>query len=192
MENKSIVAMVETCEKNKEFYAEMNKNMKLVSENDRFDIILSMKNYDYSNEFRIKKLGDYAIEDYQNLWDFDTIKEYLYSILKSQKDVEIKSSKVQNLLESFITYIVTFNLKHCDMPVASGVSVRLLESLIKICKANAILLRHSEVTIYDAVDALVLLDCNDIPDVFVNVELYKKAAVELLNNIQDCVGTLEI
>lgn len=192
METRSVIAMVETDSKNKEFVPEISKNIKLPSESDRFDIILYMKNYDNSNDFRVKILGNYSIEDYSNLWDFDTIKEYLYSNLKPQTEIKIISPKVQNLFQSFITYIVSYNLKHCDMPVASGVSVRLLESLIKISKANAILLGHSEVTLNDAIDALVLLNCNDTPEAFVDVEAYNRVVNELLNNVQQCVGELGI
>ena len=192
MEQRSMVAMIENSQENKELHDDINKNMKLTSAYDRFDVILSMKNYEGNNEFRIKILGNYDIEDYANLWDFDTIKEYIQSNLRPENEIKINCPKVRYLLEGFISYIVNYNLKNSDMPVASGVSVRLLESLIKISKTNAILLGHAEVTIYDAIDALVLIKCNDTPDVFVNVESYKRIAGEILINIQDCVGGLDL
>ena len=192
MEIRSVIAMIESNDDNKEVNRDLSKNMKLSSEYDRFDIILSMKNYENNKEFRVKKLGDYALEDYANLWDFDTIKGYLYSNFRLHSEVPINSPKVQGLLQGYINYTVNYNLKNCDMPVASGVSVRLLESLIKISKANAILLGHSEVSIIDAVDAIVLINCSDIPDVFVDLELYKKTANEILNNVRECVGFIDL
>lgn len=192
METKSIIAMVETNENDKDFNNDLNKHMKLSSEYDRFDMILPMKNYENNSDFRVKKLGNYALEDYSNLWDFDTIKSYLYGNLRNHSEIMINSPKVQTLLHGFISYIVNYNLKNCDMPVASGVSVRLLESLIKISKANAILLGHEEVTIFDAIDALLLINCSDVPDLFVNLEVYKATADELLNAIQSCIGELPL
>ena len=68
MEQRSMIAMIENSQENKELHDDINKNMKLPSDYGRFDVILSMKNYEGNNEFRIKILGNYDIGVSVRLW----------------------------------------------------------------------------------------------------------------------------
>lgn len=190
MEGRSVISLLEIDERVD--LTEINKVKKLVSDFDKFDIIVNMKNYEGNEKFRIKKLGNFQYEEFMDLWDFDTIKGYLLGKVRKCEDVKIVSDKVEMLLEKFIEYIVTYNLKNCEMSVASGLSVRLLESLIKVSKLNAILLGHEDVTILDVFDAILLLKYSDRDNIFTDYEAYKSTILEIKSEIELFCGDLPI
>lgn len=190
MEGRSIIALLEANEDID--FNEINKVKKLVSDFDKFDVIVSMKNYEGNENFRKKKLGNFQYEDFMDLWDFDTIKGYLLGKVRKFEEIKILSEKVELLLEKFIEYIVTFNLKNCEMTVASGLSVRLLESLIKISKINSILMGHTEVSILDVFDSIILLKYSYKDEVFVDYEVYKSTILEIKSDIELYCGELDI
>lgn len=185
MESRSVIAFAEKSERSKEFNDDLSKNKKLISEFDRFDIILTMKDYESDNSFRLKKLGNFDMEDFNNFWDFDTIKGFLFTNLKNHEEIKIYSQEVEKIFQNCINYIISYNLKHCDMPVASGVSVRLLESLIKIGKMNAMMLGHEEITAQDAIDANLLLSFIDQPSIFVDFKEYEMTTREMIYMIEN-------
>ncbi|CAG9312038.1 MCM9_1 [Blepharisma stoltei] len=200
MESRSVIAFVMTYENNEnsnhknQFDPTMNKGIKLTPEMDRFDLILKVANYTHDSEFCTRKLSDSSMEESSNIWDVDTIRAYLLSIVRPLEGIDIKNPKIQSLLERFIAYMITYNLKFSDGNSSSGLSIRLLESTIKLAKANAMLMSHKEVMMQDVLDIMLLIslgtqdDCGLLNQAFINRQMYHDEISRLLYNIELCVG----
>lgn len=172
------------------------KGGKLTPEMDRFDLILKLMRNDTNVEFCIRKLSDLDMEDSSNIWDIDTIRSYMHSLLRPLDEITIQDRRIESLLGKFIEYMITFNMKVTYDNAPSGMSVRLLESIIKLTKANAILMGHGEVTLEDTYDILLLIylstqdDSSILNQVYIDPVLHREQIEMLKFNIELCVGPI--
>jgi DNA replicative helicase MCM subunit Mcm2 (Cdc46/Mcm family) len=174
----------------KKNFEESHKLMKLSSELDKFDVIVMFKNYECDQNFTRKIIGCQPFEDFDDIWDFDTIRQLLMDRVRNLKDVKIEDENVEILLQKFIQAQVSSYLKNNDMPVAAGFSVRLLESLIKLSKLNSALFNHSQVTYQDAFDAILLLKFYNEDHLFTDIKIYSIHANYLKDELEFFCGPL--
>eukprot|EP00359_Climacostomum_virens_P004940 CAMPEP_0204912320 /NCGR_PEP_ID=MMETSP1397-20131031/10487_1 /ASSEMBLY_ACC=CAM_ASM_000891 /TAXON_ID=49980 /ORGANISM="Climacostomum Climacostomum virens, Strain Stock W-24" /LENGTH=493 /DNA_ID=CAMNT_0052083223 /DNA_START=175 /DNA_END=1656 /DNA_ORIENTATION=+ len=133
-------------------FGEMRCKTDLLSANlDRFDLILKAGSYDDSPEYLKAKLDGASMEDLQGLWMPETIKEFL---MMGKAEPDLADPGVGLILEKVHDVVRSAQLKLSAMP--SGVSVRLLESVIKLSKAHAALMQRSQVKIFDVVSVILL------------------------------------
>ena len=173
----------------KHYTLDMRKGAPLSPNLDRFDFILRLQELDYDRRFISKILEDSLFEESNDIWDVGTICDYLSRT--EGKKVEINDSQVQSILESFIQFMTTLNLKSGE---SRGTSVRFLESLVKACKATALLMGHSEVTVQDAFDVILFVylaggrDATVVNASLVNRKVYEQEICSLIKNIENCIG----
>ena len=189
LEHRNVIALneIDPCSKD---FEDIHKLKRLNYEFDKFDVILNFVNYERDEEFRKKNLGCLPYEDGGDIWDFDTIKQFLLARARNHNEIKIMSEEVNILFEKFIQSQVCYNLKHLEMTLGAGFSVRLLESLIKIAKLNAILLNHSEITFQDAFDSILLLKYYDKDRLFVDTDQYNMYASETKEEIEFYCGPI--
>lgn len=153
MENLSVVAYVTTFENTekggrdakasaKHFQSHMWKGEKLYWSHDRFDIILKMFDYSGSRDFVSKTLSNSSMEDYDWLWDTKTISNYIQGLARPLQSITYNET-VKEILNRFISFISSISLKRNREIISSP---RLVYSIIKLCKAHALLLGDTEVT----------------------------------------------
>lgn len=133
-------------------FGEMRCKTDLLSANlDRFDLILKAGSYDDTPEFVKAKVDGGTMEDLEDLWMPETIKEFL---MMGHEEPNINEPGVNLVLERVHDLVRAMQQRRSGGP--TGVSVRLLESVIKLSKAHAALMRRHQVKVFDVVTAILL------------------------------------
>jgi DNA replicative helicase MCM subunit Mcm2 (Cdc46/Mcm family) len=161
-----------------EFPSEVFKIKQVMPEVDKFDIILKVANYSDDIDFIRRMLEGGNMQDYDGLWESSTIKHYIQLVVsKSHKEILIKDAEVQKRVEDFISYLKSYHLKISE-GYATSVSIRTLESVIKLSRAHAALFHHATISLED-VNTVILLyllsyrqDLGRAPSMFIDFNLY--------------------
>jgi DNA replicative helicase MCM subunit Mcm2 (Cdc46/Mcm family) len=132
-------------------FGEIRCKTDLLSANlDRFDLLLKASCYDDTAEYLKLKLEGGTMEDLEDLWMPETITEFL---LRGQAEPQITDPGVNLVLERVHDMVRAAQHRSGG---SGGVSVRLLESVIKLSKAHAALMQRTEVKIFDVVSVILL------------------------------------
>lgn len=166
--------------KKDEFPSDVHKLKQLMPEVDKFDMILKVVNYADDVDFIRRMFEGGNMQDYDGLWETSTIQHYIQLVVsKANKEIPILDLEVQHRIESFISYLKSYNLKISEGSTTS-VSIRTLESIIKLSQAHAALFHHSAIHIED-VNTVILLhllcykqELTRAPGMFIDFNLYSQ------------------
>lgn len=125
---------------------------------DRFDLIVFQHGgHEEDEEYLTRVLCDEQMEDLEHTWDLDTLHNYLQSIACPLQEVPIESHYVEELIYSFVGSIARINMTQMQTQGGVNMSARLVESVIKLSKAHAVLLGHRIVTKFDVMSCMALI-----------------------------------
>lgn len=160
---------------------------------DRFDLIVFQHSgHEEDAEYQSRILSDDQMEDLEHTWDLDTLHDYLQSMTCPLQDVPMESHYVEELISNFVGSVVRINMTQTQTQAPGNLSARLVESLIKLSKAHAVLLGHRIVTKFDVMSCMLLtlqLKDQSTANEYIEEEAFH-AKLQEVNRVYACTSRL--